>query len=186
MVGKEIAKKLIVLSIDAALVTASLVISYALRFNTSDLGPHWGQIGTILPPLLALRLGIFASLGLYQGMWRFTGMRDLISLVKAVTFSSGLVVAMLFLVFRLEEYPRSVFLIDWFVVLVLVGGCRFTYRLYHEGMLKPGNTPCEATRKVLIVGAGRAGEMLLREISGNYRLNYTLVGFVDDDRRSGT
>jgi FlaA1/EpsC-like NDP-sugar epimerase len=184
MLEKKISKQFIVLSIDAALITASLVISYALRFNTTDLGLHWGQIEMILVPLLAIRLGIFASLGLYHGMWRFTGMRDLISLVKAVTYSSGLVVATLFLVFRLREYPRSVFVIDWFVVLVLVGGSRFAYRLYHEGLLHTGMNRHSIARKVLIVGAGRAGEMILREILGNGRLDYAPVGFVDDSRKT--
>ena len=183
MLLSKFPKQAAVFSFDAVLIAASLVISYALRFNTVELGPYWRQIGTILPLMLAIRLGVFASLGLYRGMWRFTGVRDLVSLVQAVSISLGFVMAVLFLAFRLEEYPRSVFIIDWFVVLVLVGGNRFLYRLYHEGMLKAGAAQNAAARSILVVGAGRAGEMILREILGNYRLNYTPVGFVDDDRK---
>jgi FlaA1/EpsC-like NDP-sugar epimerase len=87
-----------------------------------------------------------------------------------------------FLAFRLEEYPRSIFVIDWFVVLVLVGGSRFAYRLYREGWPNPGNGQ-DSAKKVLIVGAGRAGEMLLREILGNYRIDYQPIGFLDDNRK---
>ncbi|MHB8845085.1 MAG: polysaccharide biosynthesis protein [Nitrospirota bacterium] len=137
---------------------------------------------TVLPLMLALRLGLFGLLGLYRGMWRFTGMRDLVSLVKAVTVSSGLVMSTLFLVFRLQDFPRSVFVIDWFVVLVLVGGSRTGYRLYREGWFKTSGHSGQTAANVLIVGAGRAGEMILREILGNYRLNYNPVGFVDDSR----
>ena len=183
MLLRKYSKQLVVIAIDTMLITVSLVLSYALRFNTLDLGLHAPQILIALPVLLPLRLGVFLSMGLYRGMWRFTGTRDLISLIKAVTISSGLVMAVLFLVFRLEDYPRSVFLIDWFVVLVLVGGSRFAYRLYHEGSLHTGMNRDAAARNVLIVGAGRAGEMILREILGNYRLNYTPVGFVDDSRK---
>jgi len=168
---------------DAVLVVVSLLLSYALRFNTLDLVGHWSQILTLLPLMLVLRLGVFVVMGMYHGMWRFTGMRDLISLVKGVTISSVLAVTVLFLVFRLEEYPRSVFIIDWFVVLVLAGGSRFGYRLLREGWLKPISDPYSSAKNVLIVGAGRAGEMLLREILGNYRLNYTPIGFVDDSRK---
>ncbi len=176
-------KQALVFFFDAVLIVSSLLLSYALRFNTPDLGGYWSQILTILPVMLVLRLGVFAVMGLYRGMWRFSGMRDLISLVQAVTISSGLAMTLLFLAFRLEEYPRSVFIIDWFVVLVLAGGSRFGYRLSREGWMKPAGGSHGSAKNVLIVGAGRSGEMLLREILGNYSLNYTPIGFVDDDRK---
>jgi len=184
MLLKKYSKQVVVIAIDTMLIIASLVLSYALRFNTLNLGVHASQILIALPVLLPLRLGTFLSMGLYRGMWRFTGMRDLISLIQAVTISSGLVMAVLFLVFRLEDYPRSVFIIDWFVVLVLVGGSRFAYRLYHERVMQTAIIRDAAARNVLIVGAGRAGEMILSEILGNYRLNFTPVGFVDDSRKN--
>ena len=183
MVFTKFSKQAAVIFVDALLIAASLFLSYALRFNTLDLGAHLPQIVTILPLMLAVRLSIFAVMGLYRGMWRFTGMRDLLSILKAVTISSGLTVALLFLAFRLEEYPRSVFIIDWFVVMVLAGGVRFAYRFLREGRPRPGAFPSIAARNVLIVGAGRTGEMILREILGNYRLNYVPIGFVDDDRK---
>jgi FlaA1/EpsC-like NDP-sugar epimerase len=183
MFSTKLSKQLAVVFFDAVLISVSLLLSYALRFNTLDFSAHLHQILTILPVLLVLRLGIFTYFGLYRGMWRFTGMCDLVALIKAVTISTGLAMALLFLAFRLEEYPRSVFIIDWFVILVLTGGSRFSYRLYREGWLKPGAHPKETARNVLIVGAGRAGEMILRELLGNYRLNYTPVGFLDDDRK---
>ena len=183
MSPSKITKQIAVFLFDAVLVVFSLLLSYALRFNTVYLGAHVNQLQILLPLMLTVRLGIFAFTGLYRGMWRFTGMRDLVSLVKAVTSGTALAVAFLFLAFRLEEYPRSVFIIDWFVILVLAGGSRFSYRLYREGRLKQETEARSVARTVLIVGAGKAGEMILREILGNYRLNYTPVGFVDDDRK---
>ncbi len=182
MFNSKLPKQLTVFTSDALLIVVSVYLSYALRFNTMDLGMHWPQFMTISPLILASRLGMFALMGLYHGMWRFTGVRDLIALVKAVTISSGFVMALLFLGFRLEEYPRSVFIIDWFVVLVLVGGSRFGYRLYREGRFNIETAPTSAARNVLIVGAGRAGEMILREILGNNHSGFHAVGLVDDDR----
>jgi FlaA1/EpsC-like NDP-sugar epimerase len=176
-------KQISVIISDALLITISLFISYSLRFNTLHLSENVRQILTILPVLLATRLGIFVSFGLYRGMWRFVGTRDLISLIKAVTLSSVLTVSMFFLLFRLETYPRSVFVIEWFVSLVLVGGSRFAYRLYREGAFKLKNDSSAGPGKnVLIVGAGQAGEMILRELLGNDRLSYNPIGFVDDNR----
>jgi FlaA1/EpsC-like NDP-sugar epimerase len=175
-------KQTIVFLVDAALIISSLILSYILRFNSLNLHAHSHEILTILPVVLLMRLGVFVSMGLYRGMWRYTGMHDLVTIVKAVTLSSGLSMALLFLMYRLTAYPRSVFVIDWFVVLVLVGGSRFAYRLYHEGWKKKDSDSRIAAKNVLIVGAGRGGEMILREMLGNPRLNYSPVGFVDDDR----
>ncbi len=155
-------KQVIVLSIDATLVAASFFISYALRFNTLDLDEYLNQILMTLPLILMMRLSFFVAMGLYRGMWRFSGIHDLVSLFKAVTLSSALCVALLFMTSRLLDYPRSVFIIDWFVVFVLVGGIRFVYRLSREGWIK-GSAPKGMAKHVLIVGAGRGG----RRSSGN-------------------
>jgi FlaA1/EpsC-like NDP-sugar epimerase len=179
----QFSKQSIVFCLDAALIVSSLFLSYTLRFNTLDNSAHMHEILTILPVILLMRLGVFVTMGLYRGMWRYTSMHDLVTIIKAVTLSSGLSMAMLFLLYRLADYPRSVFVIDWFVVLVLVGGSRFTYRLYHEGWNKRDSEPRSTAKHVLIVGAGRGGEMILREILSNPRLNYTPVGLVDDDRK---
>jgi FlaA1/EpsC-like NDP-sugar epimerase len=149
------------------------------------------QIFQSLPVILAVRLTVFAYAGLYRGMWRFVGMRDLVKLIQAVTFSSILSVVLLFLIFRLEGYPRSVFIIDWFVVLIFIGGSRFAYRLFREGVFKSlfgAQDKNRAGIRVLIVGAGRAGELILREILGNSHYGFLPVGFVDDNRskRSST
>lgn len=180
----QFSKQIIVFFVDAVLVISSLYFSYSLRFNTLDNSAHLHEILTILPVILLMRLGVFVTMGLYRGMWRYTGMHDLVALIKAVTLSSGLSMALLFLMFRLADYPRSVFVIDWFVILVLVGGSRFTYRLYHEGWNKRDSGDFRNTAKnVLIVGAGRGGEMILREMLSNSQLNYAPIGFVDDDRK---
>jgi len=116
-------------------------------------------------------------------MWRFVGARDLISIIRAVTLSSLVYVSLLYLVQEVSVYPRSVFIIDWFVTLILIGGSRFAYRIYRAGFSNiMMNGRAKEAKNVLIVGAGRSGEMILREILGNYRLKYHPVGFVDDDR----
>jgi FlaA1/EpsC-like NDP-sugar epimerase len=174
-------KQVLVVLSDAFLITVSIIVSYALRFGTLNLSEHLLQIGFTLPLAIAVRLALFYSRGLYQGMWRFVSVRDLIALIQSATLGSLFIVCLLFLFRRLDEYPRSVFIIDWFVVIVLVGGSRFLYRLYREGRFN-GNNSASTSKNILIVGAGRAGELILREILGNYRLAYHPLGFVDDDR----
>jgi len=175
-------KQIMVVSSDVALISISLVLAYAFRFSTLNLSGHWGQILLALPLILLIRISVLALRGLYHGMWRFVSVRDLVVLIEAVTISSLFLVGVLFLFQKLNEYPRSVFFIEWFTAIVLLGGIRLSYRIYREGWFKSTNGSSMAGKHILIVGAGRAGEMILREILGNYRLGYVPVGFIDDDR----
>jgi len=176
-------KQLLVILSDALLITASLMIAYSLRFGTLNLTDYARQILLTLPLVIVVRLFLFYTNGLYRGMWRFVSVRDLIVLIKSTSLGTLFIVGSLFLFQRLEEYPRSIFIIDWFIAIVLVGGSRFAYRLYREGWFRQEHETVNTSKNILIVGAGRAGELILREILGNYRLSYTPVGFVDDDRR---
>lgn len=176
-------KRFLVLLSDALLISASFYAAYMLRFNTLQLDDYYTrQIFYALPLVLVVRVVFFIFTGLYRGMWRFVGVRDFIVIIKAVTLSSVLSVGLLFIVFRLENFPRSVFIIDWLILLMLIGGSRFAYRLYREGWFRQGGATSVGGKNIIIVGAGRAGEMILREIQGNSRSDYNLVGFVDDDR----
>ena len=178
-------KQYLVLLSDAALITLSLFLSYALRFGTLRLGDHISQILIILPLVLLVRISVFALHGLYRGMWRFVSTSDLVAIIRSITLSSLIYVSILYLIRELGEHPRSVFIIDWFIMIILIGGSRFAYRLYrtsfHDAPVSLQGIS-NSSKKVLIVGAGRAGELILREIIGNYRLSYTPVGFVDDNR----
>jgi len=91
--------------------------------------------------------------------------------------SSSLVIMAPIYFLRVAGYPRSVFIIDWALVILLTGGLRFALRALKETtpLFKP------AGKRLLIVGAGDAGDMLLREIKKNKSLEYNPVGFVDDD-----
>jgi FlaA1/EpsC-like NDP-sugar epimerase len=178
-------KQLLVLLSDAILISSSLFLSYCIRLDTLSLSSYTRQIFHSILVMLAVRLSVFAYAGLYRGMWRFVGMRDLLKLIQAVTLSSVLSVVLLFLIYRLENFPRSVFIIDWFVVLIFIGGSRFAYRLYREGAFKSlfgMQDKNGAGTRVLIVGAGKAGDLILREMLNNSHFGFIPVGFVDDDR----
>jgi FlaA1/EpsC-like NDP-sugar epimerase len=134
-----------------------------------------------LGPLLLVRLSAFAYYQLYSGWWRYVGMRDLYALFKAVVASTVLFTTALVVLGRTQAYPRSVLAIDAILTMMMIGGARFTLRALRESQ-RPGAEGMRK-RRVLIIGAGDAGELLLREIQNNPRLGYEPVGFVDDDPR---
>jgi len=107
------------------------------------------------------------------------GMRDVLALLKAVAISSALFIGLLFFTGDAYGFPRSVLVIDAVLTVMLIGGVRFALRAVRESRRPQHGGP--RPRRVLIVGAGDAGEMLLREMHNNPGLGYLPVGFLDDD-----
>ena len=126
----------------------------------------------------------FAYFDLFQGLWRYVSLTDLINLGKATIAGSAVyLVAIVVLRSGMRDVPRSVLVIEPILCLVLVGGVRLAVRTWRE-LFAPAS---RGGKRVLIVGAGDAGEMLLREMKTHRHLAYSPVGFVDDDsRKHGT
>lgn len=130
------------------------------------------------------RLITFHALNLYRRFWRYATVDDMLQIVTAVLLSSIFIVsafAILRAIFPASiSLPRSLYLIDPLLVTLFVGGSRFAMRVQAQhGPFKPNSR----SRRVLVVGAGDAGSMIMREIQNNRHLNLIPVGFVDDDSR---
>jgi FlaA1/EpsC-like NDP-sugar epimerase len=182
-----------ILGIDVALVCTSYVLAYLIRFE-GDIPPEQMELLLqTLPWIVPLKIALFAWVGLYRGMWRYTSIADLINIIKAVVIAAGAIALALVLVRRFEGFSRSVLILDALVTLMLIGGIRLLIRVYIQKN-SPANffipayfpffNPDRAKRtRLLIVGAGDAAEKMLREIQDNPRVKYRPVGFLDDDPR---
>ncbi len=159
-----------------AVVLASLAANY-LRFDTPFPSAfvhfeQWLVIDLVVTPLA------FYATGLYRGIWRYASVTDLLLILKSVGARSILLVALFILLGYDRGMPRSVVLIDAMIVFGLVGGVRFLTRMQKE--LSQARV-LKTRRPILIVGAGDAGEIILREMRNNQRMDYNPVGFIDDD-----
>lgn len=174
-------RRLMVVTAHLVLVVASYALAFVLRFD--GLIPSLdGRIFLVtLGPLVVFRLGAFAFYRLYSGWWRYVGMRDMFDLLKAIAISSALFIVMLVFTGQAYTFPRSVIVIDAVLTLFFIGGVRFVLRALRENRRPVTGGP--RLRRVLIIGAGDAGELLLREMHNNGRLGYVPVGFADDDIR---
>lgn len=129
---------------------------------------------------LAIRLGVFAWFGMFAGMWRYTGARDLAALAKSATLST-LIFAVFLILGGYRSYPRSILVIDFMLTMLLVGGLRFGVRSLWQLAATVSQKREGTARRVLIVGAGNAGEALVREMQKAHGGRYEVVGFADDD-----
>jgi len=165
--------------LDSILIGLSFALAFIIRFDGLP-SPYDYVVVQSLPLLIPLKLGIFFYFGLYRGIWQYVGIKDLISIIKAVTFSSLVSVVLITMVFRFENYSRAVFFIDWMVLLLGVSGVRVAIRMIKEYI---GTLVSPEGKRLLIVGAGDGGEVALREIRNNPTINYLPVGFIDDDQK---
>ncbi|MGH7520172.1 MAG: polysaccharide biosynthesis protein [Gemmatimonadales bacterium] len=179
------------------LVSFAYLIAYALRFDFHIPPEQLRNYAATLPYLLALRLALFHRFGLFRGYWHLVGVRDLRQLVAAVTLGSLGFVALLVFVGRVGTMPLVVPVLDWAITIMLAGGIRFLARWIKEepfrrpsrgqrGLLRwikeePLRRRPRRGRTSIIIGAGVAGERLLRQLQHDPRHPLNVVGIVDDD-----
>jgi FlaA1/EpsC-like NDP-sugar epimerase len=153
--------------------------AFALRFDGAIPPAQVQLFLRTLPIVLAIRLASFAGFRLQQCYWHHFGIADGVKLVKAVTLSSGGIVAALFLTRAAPALPRSVLVLDWLVAIftfaALCGAVRLTWEAVWPGEAR-------RRRRVLVIGAGAAGERLLRQVLHGQHGELRIVGLLDDDR----
>lgn len=174
-------RRALVVAVHLVLWTAALFLALALRFDFEIPSAYI----KLLPKLLAVSLGVRTlvhwRLGLFHGLWRYSGARDLRSLLWAASFSSiALMACWAFM--STGNFPRSVFALDWAFSILIVGGLRFSIRTIREVTLQNAMPQSSGERRrILVIGAGDAGEMLMREIVRIYARRYEPVGLLDDN-----
>jgi len=164
--------------LDLLLFTAAYLGAYMIRFEGEINSHNLHVIVQSLPVVVSIKLLSFYAFGLYRRLWEFVGIHDLIAIGRAVSVASLVSVFVLWGLTRLSGYSRAVFVLDGILLLCLTAGSRVLFRVFRESL---GARRAEG-RRLLIFGAGAAGELLLRELRSDPTLGYRPVGFLDDDR----
>jgi FlaA1/EpsC-like NDP-sugar epimerase len=176
------------IAVQLAIVAAANAAAFALRFDANP--PSWALTAWLqmLPWLLLVRALTFKSCGLYRDIWGYTGFYDVIAILKAVTFSSVILVAIASSPLGPPVYPRSVFIIDAIVVAAGLAGVRMSRHMLAElaapWQRRDASAQSSAKKRLLIIGAGAVGEMLVREMRVRSDYGYEPIGLVSDDETS--
>lgn len=169
-------RRLHVVAFHLVLIVLSNYLAFWVRFDGLIPAQELALFLELLPWLIFVRALTFIPLRLYEGLWRYTGIWDLRNVIAGVVFSTAIFYILVHWVFGLTRYPLSIFIIDALVLIFAMGGSRLARRLYYGlGQISRG-------KRVLIYGAGDAGEMIVRDIlSHREHYNYRPVGFIDDN-----
>lgn len=169
---------------DVVIVAAAYLLSFILRFDAALSKEQIDIVKKTLPFIVPFKVACFFLFDLYRGMWRFTSLEDLFNVFKATAFASICIVFAILLLSGFQGYSRSIFIIDWFLTLLFVGGSRIMARIILANNISSFWTSRKknnGAKKLLIIGAGSTGEKVLREINDNPELKLYPIGFVDDD-----
>ncbi len=167
---------------DIALVIVSVLGSFALRLDVSELPFYFPAILVMCAVALLIKIPTYYFFGLYRRLWMYASTNELRLITIAVTTASVLTSGLMLLLIAFDlikpGMPRSALGIDWLISLILIGGSRFALRILAEQNTNLANGK---TRQALILGAGDAGALVARELQKSSQLNLIPVGFLDDD-----
>ena len=148
-----------------------------LRFNLDSIPAEFLDQAIRVLPVVAIAQGLtFLYFGLYRGVWRFASVPDLVRILQAIVVGVSLCAIIVFLMTRMAHIPRASFPLFAGLLLVLLSGPRLAYRWFKDR--RPHGT---VSKDALILGAGRAGEMLARALLRDPSHGYRPIGFIDDD-----
>ena len=173
-------RRIWIIGVHIVLWLISYYASFLLRFDFDI--PERYSLQTIMgwfTLLMTARVCAFFAVGGFKGLWKYTGARDLDILVKG-TFFASVVFALTLLLLQERAFPRSIIFIEGMLALSLVGGLRFLIRKINEVSAEIRSS-AGPKKRILIVGAGDAGEALVRDLQKNLSFQYEAIGFVDDN-----
>lgn len=171
-------RSLIATLYDLLAAAAAWWLAYLFRFNLEIPSHYMEAMKSYLVWVIPIQGIVFHYFGLYRGIWRFASIPDLRRITMA-TATAALVLPMaLFMTDRLSEVPRSVLLLNPILLVLIMGGSRFVYRAWKDGMLfSPRQLDA---RSVIVLGGGSAAALLLRDLVGNPQ--WRAVAVFDDDK----
>jgi FlaA1/EpsC-like NDP-sugar epimerase len=169
---------------DMAVFTTALYGAFIVRFEVPVPVDYWLTIPSLLVVLMVVRLAANSVFRLYNLTWRFVGTRDMVNVLFATALGTLLWVGAAYGLHDMLHFrtpPRFVVLAEFMITLMGVGGLRAFKRIWSVITLGPSRRKADG-RRVLVVGGGRAGEKLIREMVHDRVQGLRPVGVLDDDR----
>ena len=168
--------------IDLLAIVISFFGAFLLRFDFSLPGEYNSFYLVWLPVFIVIKLASFYFFGLYKVIWRFTSVWELLNIIKSVSLSTVLIIISLWFSSGFDGFPRSILLLDFMLTLLTIAATRVSVRIYFSHFYnRPLASEMSSKKKLLLIGAGKTGEKIAREIINTPASPYAIAGFIDDD-----
>ncbi|HVM70265.1 MAG TPA: nucleoside-diphosphate sugar epimerase/dehydratase [Anaerolineales bacterium] len=178
----------LVLTADIVITVVAITAAFAIRLAGDTVTDYIGSLYWMILISLLIKPAIYYFFGLYRRLWAYASINELTLISAAVTVASAVFSAVMLILFiirindaRVINFPRTILLIDWLLSLVGIGGLRFSIRLLAEGRSASKKPAAKRASNVLIIGAGDAGALVVRELQRNPQLGLHPIGYLDDD-----
>ncbi|NQV56421.1 MAG: polysaccharide biosynthesis protein [Rhodospirillales bacterium] len=165
---------------DIAMAAISFVLSLFLRLGDGIAFYPQDQLVLALAVFIVVSAVVFRAMRMYRGIWRYASLNDLFNIAKSASLVVLVFTVLLFTVTRLDDLPRSLPIINWFVLIALLGGPRFLYRLFKDRRLDfKLDRDAHLRVPILLVGDGDNAELFIRDVARGTS-NYRIVGIVSE------
>lgn len=164
---------------DAILFAGAYGGAYWIRLDLMSYPSAWEHCARTILPVVVVKALVFVLAGTYRGLMLYATLPDLLLILRSGGLASFAVALVLEAVPGLSLYSRGILIIDWMLTIGLVAGSRVAWRVLREGLLR--GRGARGRKQVLIVGAGRAGVALAKDLMTTHREEVEVIGFVDDD-----
>ncbi|MBD3385899.1 NAD-dependent epimerase/dehydratase family protein [candidate division KSB1 bacterium] len=162
--------------LDLCFIALAYYIAFILRFDASIPNDYSQAMLASFPVVVVVYSFVFFLFGNYKGLWRYSSVQDLFLIFCGNTIA---IVAIYFIIKYLLDLtiPRSILMIHWLLVIILLGSLRFLFRIAFFNLFSSS----KKRKRLLIIGAGNSGEMIARQLNRETHLGYRPIAFVDDD-----
>ncbi len=167
-------RRLIIIALDVAMIISANYLAFVLRFDGNIPSEEIGKFQQTVLWLVGIRGVAFAVFGLHEGRRRYTSIWDLQNIVGGILTSTIIFYGWVYWVLGINDYPRTVFVIDSVLLVGFLAGVRLPARIFREKVIY------RKKKKVLVVGAGDSGERVVREMKTRSEYRRQPIGFVDD------
>lgn len=182
MVNFNYKRRIVEVMLDFAIIVLAAYSAFLLRFDGQLPEPEWTQFRKAMPIVVSVQITAFLAMRMYGGAWRYTSLADVRRMFASCFVGMIGTVAAIALAFGgLEGFSRGAFVVQGLLLFLGVGSTRVAFRIMRDYFVSRRDQ--QKKTRVLIYGAGDAGELLLRELRNNDALGLHPVGFVDDDPR---